>query len=158
MAGQKLGKGKRLYSVREPRFKAGIPYSLGPTYNQSEPPDRIYDTIAIPMLYMTGTEDSSPISGEDYTTRLKIYEHAGGPDQHLLILDAGDHMVFAGSRGGLKDNPLRTLHEEIICHSSLAFWRAYLENDPDAKEWLHGSQIVDYLDDKATWHMRNLSS
>ncbi len=156
MAGHTLGKGKRLYSMRDERFKCGLPYSLGPTYNQTEPPERIYGPIAIPMLYMTGTEDSSPVSNKDYTTRLPIFESANGPDQHLLVLEDGDHMVFAGSRGGLKDNSKREEHEKIIQRVSLAFWTAYLNEDKAAKDWLHGDGIIEYLGSEAQWHMRNL--
>ena len=157
MAGHKLGKKKRLYSMRDERFKCGIPYSLGPTYNQTEPPERIYGPIAIPMLYMTGTEDASPVSGKDYTTRLPIFESAEGPDQHLLILQDGDHMVFAGSRGGLKENPKREEHEDIIQKTSLAFWQAYLNDHSDALEWLHNENgIQEYLEDRAIWKTRNM--
>ncbi len=157
MAGHKLGKNKRLYSMKDERFKCGIPYSLGPTYNQSEPPERIYGPISIPMLYMTGTKDDSPVSGKDYTSRLPIFESAGGSDQHLLILQDGDHMVFAGSRGKLEDNPKRELHEQLIQHVSLAFWRAYLEENEEARNWLHSDQITNYLDGEAIWRTRNLS-
>ncbi len=156
MAGHKLGKGKRLYSMRDKRFKAGLPYSLGPTYNQTEPPDRIYGPIGIPMLYMTGTKDDSPVSGHDYTSRLVIFDNASGPDQHLLVLNEGDHMVFAGSRGGLKDTPFRELHESIIQNMSLAFWRAYLEDDHNVKAWLHGDGAQSYLGDNAALKMRNI--
>ncbi|MCB9964122.1 MAG: hypothetical protein H6857_04205 [Rhodospirillales bacterium] len=156
MAGQKLGRGARLYSMRESRFTCGIAYSLGPTYNQTEDPEDIYGPISIPMLYMTGTEDSSPISGAPYTARLPIFEAAKGPDQHLLILKDGDHMVFAGSRGGLAENPKRTLHEQIIQRVSLAFWQAYLSQDSEAKDWLHSHSITDFLKDEAEWKLRNL--
>ena len=155
MAGHKLGKGKRLYSMRDERFKCGLPYSLGPTYNQTEPPERIYGPISIPMLYMTGTDDSSPVSGKDYTTRLPIFESATGPDQYLLVLKDGDHMVFAGSRGGLKDHPKRELHESIIQNVSLAFWQSFLNGDDKALDWLRGDGIQNYLDHEAEWYMRN---
>lgn len=155
MAGHKLGKGKRLYSIRDERFKCGIPYSLGPTYNQTEPPERIYGPISIPMLYMTGTEDSSPVSGKDYTTRLPIFENATGPNQYLLVLKDGDHMVFAGSRGGLKDNPKRELHERLIQHISLVFWHAFLNENDKAITWLEGSDLEEYIEDEAEWYMRN---
>lgn len=155
MAGHKLGKGKRLYSMRDERFKCGIPYSLGPTYNQTEPPEHIYGPISIPMLYMTGTEDSSPVSGKDYTTRLPIFESTTGPNQYLLVLKDGDHMVFAGSRGGLKDNPKRELHERLIQHISLVFWHAFLNENDKAIMWLEGSDLEEYIGDEAEWYMRN---
>lgn len=157
MAGQQLGRGKRFYSLKDHRFKCGIAYSLGPTYNHDQNPQDIYGTISIPMLYMTGTLDDSPLNGRGYEERLPIYEHASGTDQHLLVLNEGDHMVFAGSRGGLKDTPKRAVHEGIIQKVSLAFWQAYLNDQPDAKDWLHGSGITQMLQDEALWSTRNLS-
>ena len=157
MAGQMLGKGKRRYSLKDPRFKAGIAYSMGAIYNGREAPEDIYSSITLPMLYMTGTDDSSPTNGKDYTDRLPIFEHAGGPDQHLLVLEDGDHMVFAGSRGGLKENPKREEHETIIKDVALAFWHAYLNDDQAARAWLHSDAVINYLGSEAEWKTRNLT-
>lgn len=156
MAGQMLGRGRRRYSLKEERFKAGICYSMSQTYNGEESPEEIYSTINIPMLYMTGTDDSSPISGKDYTYRLAIYEAATGPDQHVVILEDGDHMVFAGSRGGLTENPKRAEHEAIIKDLSLAFWHGYLNDNQEALNWLHSDQVRDYLAHQAEWKTRNI--
>lgn len=155
VAGQMLGKGRRRYSLRDPRFRAGIAYSLGPTYNKDEPAEDIYGPISMPMLYMTGTQDDSPTSGADYTSRLPIFEAAQGPDQYLLVLDGGDHMVFAGSRGGLKENPKRETHERIICETSLIFWNAHLRQDKTAQDWLSGKGAAKDYDSEIRWKSRN---
>jgi hypothetical protein len=149
MAGQMLGRGKRRYNMADKRIKAGIAYSMSPTYNHEPPYEHVYGSINIPMMYMTGTEDSSPVAGHDYKYRLPIFEHPKGADQHLLVLEGGDHMVFAGSRGKLGQSNLRKQHEDIIKIVSLAFWRAYLRGDMQAKEWLTGSGIEDYLQGQA---------
>ena len=140
VAGQMLGKGRRMYSLKDPRFKAAIAYSPSPTYNHREDHAQIYGSISLPMLHMTGTEDASPISGRGYEDRLPIFEHAGQDrdvrDQYLLVLDGGDHMVFTGSRGKLGANADRAVQEELIRSLALAFWDAYLKEDESAKDWL----------------------
>lgn len=145
MAGQALGYGRRQYRLHEPRFRAGILYSPVPSYNRKDPPQTIYGPIAIPLFHMTGTDDTSPVEGFDYTRRLEVFEHSGGPDQHLMVLNGGDHMVYNGSRGKLGDNPLRAGHEAIIKLAALAFWDAYLKGDKAAEHWLKNGDFQTFL-------------
>lgn len=157
MAGQMLGKRARKYRLFEDRFKAAIAYCPSPTYNHSsEPHEDIYGSIELPTFYMTGTEDDSPVSNFDYTYRLPIYKCAQGDDQHLIVIEDADHMVFAGSRGKLGANPLRSVHEDIIKTSSQAFWDAYLKEDEDAFLWLTGEGYQSYLDGQGVYENRNM--
>ncbi len=156
MAGQRRGLGRRLYDLFEERFKAAIAYSPVPvTYKAGHEMADFYGGIRIPMLYMTGTEDSSPVNAEiTYKTRMDVFEHSKGPEQHLLILEDGDHMVYNGSRGQLADNPKREIHEKIIKLSSLAFWDAYLKGDEAAKEWLNGGAFENWLGSEAEYRFK----
>ena len=126
-----------LTSYKEARFKAAILYSFsGMTHLTDVSPDQLFSGMDIPLYFMTGTEDDSPISGQDYTHRLPAYEQTGSKNKHLLIIEDGDHMVFTGSRGKLAFNPKREVQEELIQSRSLAFWEAYLKGNKKAKEWL----------------------
>lgn len=126
-----------LKRFRDERFQAGILYSPVPIAHLAlDEPQDIYGSIDLPMLYMTGTDDSSPVEGWDYTKRLVVHEHSGADEKYLHVLNDGDHMVYNGSRGKLGDNPLREAHEDEIKKTALAFWDAYLKDDGDAKEWL----------------------
>lgn len=154
MAGQRLGTGRRRYQLREPRIRAAIAYSPSPAYNHREDPVTIYDGIDIPILCMTGTDDSSPVSGRPYTYRLPIYEHAGSAEKMLLVLQDGDHMVFAGSRGGLGENPKRKEHEALIKILSLAYWDAYLKDDENALKWLKNGGFQGFLGEGGTFDFR----
>ncbi len=156
MAGQRRGLGRRLYDLFEQRFKAAIAYSPVPVmYKAGHEMADFYGGIRIPMLYMTGTEDSSPVNAEiTYKTRMDVFEHSKGPEQHLLILEGGDHMVYNGSRGQLADNPKREIHEKIIKLSSLAFWDAYLKGDEAAKEWLNGGAFENWLGAEAEYRFK----
>ena len=109
-------------------------------------------------MYMTGTDDESPISGKDYTYRLPIYRYASGDDQHLVVLNDADHMVFAGSRGKLGANPLREVHEEIIQVAALSFWDAYLKRDQAACEWLSCGGFESFLSGRGQYENRNMKA
>ena len=156
MAGQRRGLGQRLYDLFESRFKAAIAYSPVPVmYKAGHEVSDFYSGIRIPMLYMTGTEDSSPVNAEiTYKTRMEVFEHAQGPDQHLLVLEDGDHMVYNGSRGQLGENPKRDIHEKIIKVASLAFWEAYLKGDAAAQDWLTGGGFENWLGSEGEYKFR----
>lgn len=126
-----------LVSLREERFKAGILYSPVPIAHLSDaPPEELYGPIDLPLFYMTGTEDDSPIEHFGYKHRLIVMEHAGHPEKYLQVLEGGDHMVYNGTRGKLANNPLRDQHEAEIMAASLAFWDAQLKGSDEAREWL----------------------
>lgn len=149
MAGQAFPDGRGgLQRFRDERFRAAIAYSPMPAHDAAtgigHDKALIYGGIAIPMLYMTGTEDISPLGGVTAAQREEPFEYAGADGQHLIVLEGGDHMVFAGSRGKLAENPLRERHEEIIKVASLAFWDAYLRDDQGAREWLGGQGLRDF--------------
>lgn len=136
----------KLRRSREARFKAGILYSPGPIAHLSlDDPDDIYGTIDLPMLHITGTDDSSPVENWDYTKRLVVYENTSKAQKHLLVIKDGDHMVFNGSRGKLGQNPNREKHEEIIKIAALAYWEATLKKDRAAREWLTQGGFTDWL-------------
>lgn len=139
----------RLESFRDGRFRAAIAYSPIPAHDRAtgkgHGPADIYGDIAVPMLHMTGTDDISPLGGVTAAQREEPFRHAGAGNQHLLVLDGGDHMIFAGSRGKLGEHPLRGRHEEIIKVVSLAFWDAYLQGNGAAQDWLSGDGIRRFI-------------
>ena len=145
MAGQTLGRGRRLYKFKQDEFKAGIVYSPIPSFNRQDDHDIIYGDIDIPLLHMTGTDDDSPVDKTGYETRLEIYDAVNKADQHLFILEDGDHMIYSGSRGQLGENENRERHEELILLSSLAFWDSYLLANEAAYEWLTGDGFTNHL-------------
>ena len=149
MAGQYRGHGKRRYSLFEPRFKAGILYSPG----HAKYPEQ-YTGIRLPLLAMTGTDDASPLAEFGWEQRREVFDLSGAHEQHLVIIENGDHMVYNGSRGKLGVNPKRGVHERIIRVLSLAFWDAYLKGDQAAKEWLAGDGVRAWLGDEATYTYR----
>lgn len=139
-----------LLTIRDERIRAGVLYSFVPMgHITAAPPETLFGPMEIPLLFMTGTADDSPVEEFDYTYRMPVYEQAGCREKYLLVLEEGDHMVFAGSRGKLADHPKRHVHEGIIKVLSLAFWEAYLRGDEKAKAWLTGEGVRAYLKGEA---------
>jgi predicted dienelactone hydrolase len=137
---------------RETRFKAGILYSPSPIDHIGlDAPEDVYGSIDMPMLHMTGTDDSSPVENWDYQKRLDVYNNITEAPKHLLIIKDGDHMVFNGSRGKLGQNPNREKHEMIIKILALAYWDAMLKKDADAQEWLEGDALQNWLGDDGSF-------
>lgn len=145
MAGQRFGQPGTLQSLTERRFRAGILYSPVPSFNSESPREDIYGAISIPLFHMTGTDDTSPIEGFAYERRLEVSQYSGSPEQALLILNDGDHMVYNGSRGQLGENPKRKEHENIIKIAALAWWDWYLKGDQAARHWLYEGGFAGWL-------------
>jgi hypothetical protein len=141
----------RPQSFRDERFKAGILYSPVPVAHLTDlAPEKLYNAMDLPLLFITGTADQSPIEGFGMKERLAVYEHAGGDKNYLLMIEGADHMVFAGSRGKLTGYPKIPLHETIIKVAALAWWDAWLKNDDAARAWLQGG-IDEWLGNEAAF-------
>ncbi len=153
MAGQAFpDEQEQLVRFYEDRFRAGILYSFVPmAHLTAAPPDDLFGPMTWPLLFMTGTQDSSPLKDFDYTYRMPVYDYCGAAEKSLLVLEDGDHMVFAGSRGKLADHPKRKTHETIIKIISLAFWDYYLKGDETARVWLYDGGCAAWLGSEAQW-------
>lgn len=155
IAGELAGMDGNLEDLSDHRFKAGILYSPTPELRfQSSEDGTFYSTMRLPLLHITGTNDSSPVEGFGYERRLEVYDGAGAGDQYLVILDNGDHMVFNGSRGQLETYAEVDQHQDMIKQLALVWWRAWLLGDNDARAFLDGHAILDWLEGKAAYRHR----
>lgn len=171
-AGQTLmGPLGRSMNLGDKRIKSAIAMSPQPP-SKPLPDDRLhepYDTITIPMLHMTGTEDKSVVSDTTPQQRRIPFDHTRNAPAYLLTLTGGDHMVFSGRRrgeidrllgqgrrddAGKRDDHFRTL----ILDSSTAFWDATLKNSDKAAEHLHDNgPFQRALASDGKWETRNLA-
>lgn len=153
-----------LQDYSDARFKAGILYSPVPTfylkgadnvYGAASNARGLYSAIDRPLFHMTGTDDSSPVEGFDYTKRLAVYEESGKAEKMLMILKDGDHMIYNGSRGKLGQNPNREKHEALVKVAALAYWEAKLKGDEAAQAWLTGGGFATYLGSEAEFRFES---
>lgn len=158
MAGQNVPNDEGdLMSLKEKRFTAGVLYSPVPVFatTKAEGHD-VYGSITLPLMHMTGTQDTSPLESFDYDHRFTIYNETVKADKYLLVKQGGDHMVYNGTRGKLDANPNRELHEDIIKMTALAFWDAWLKEDEAAHDWLVGEGLQTYINGNATFKYEEL--
>jgi dienelactone hydrolase len=171
-AGQTLmGPLGRSMNLGDKRIKSAIAMSPQPP-SKPLPDDRLhepYDTITIPLLHMTGTQDKSVVSDTTPEQRRIPFDNTNNAPAYLLTLTGGDHMVFSGRRrggidallgqgrrddAGKRDDHFRTL----ILDSSTAFWDATLKNSAKATEHLLDQGPFERaLASDGKWETRNLA-
>lgn len=162
------------------RVKACI--ALSPPSGTRETAAASYAGIKVPCLHMTGTLDSSPIGGDKPEDRRIPYDSITVPDQYLITLNGGDHMVFSGRRaeGQAQPNSLRAkiakrmreqdgsgqngdpakdpTFQRLIENAILGFLRAHLDGSDAAKEWLKDGGLAEELGSDATLEQKLTSA
>jgi len=127
----------RELTFADARVKAAV--VMSPPVRQgdhaSELFDKIYGSIRIPCFHFTGTRDESPIGLTASKDRRVPFDHIRQVDQYLVIFEDGDHMIFADRRRSHYRHDVKMLHD-LICQSTTAFWKAYLQGSPQAAAWL----------------------
>ena len=136
MMGQKYPGGR---DVQEARIDAFLPMS--PSDGKAVNGSAAFGHITSPVLFMTGTEDGSPIDPTtDPASRRIPYASVPDGDAFELVFEGGDHMAFSGrTLTGEKQRQSR-IHPAIQ-RISTKFWDAYLRNDEEAKVWLKSESV-----------------
>jgi len=156
MAGQVYPNGR---SLPEPRFRAFL--AMSPSGASDGNNDRAFGGLTRPFLSLTGTEDSFTIRPDEsdaqvVTGRQQPFAHLGGPSM-LVLLTGGDHMVFSGRQEvGGPPRPLDDRHRAIIKAASLAWWDAWLKDDPRAQAWLTDGGMAGFAGADATVRERGM--
>ncbi|HEX7191690.1 MAG TPA: hypothetical protein VF381_08975, partial [Thermoanaerobaculia bacterium] len=114
--------GGRSENFRDERVRAAIPMSM----SEEMPPDA-YKSVAIPMLHLTGTHDSSLLYGTTPADRRVPFESIPRDDQFLISIKGANHSTFSDD----EDAGNRAMHD-IIRASTTLFWNAYLRGDASA--------------------------
>ena len=66
------------------------------------------------------------------------FRHAPGPDKVLVVLEGADHMIFNGHGLRRKETPRDAVIQADVRAITLAFWKATLDGDRQARAWLMG--------------------
>jgi predicted dienelactone hydrolase len=154
-AGQKMGR-RAQFQFKEPRFRAAIAYSPNKPMGPGDLAD-LYADMQLPILHFTGTEDRNPLDPDQPASDRQIpFRNIPAPGQYLIVIDGGDHILFGGKdrRDGTA-KPDDDLDHRLILEASIAFWDAYLLDDPAARAWLRDGGAQAELGAEATLEMRN---
>lgn len=129
LAGQTPPDGRS--SLRDPRIKAVIALSP-PVHAPRISYVADYAGIAIPCLFITGTEDNSLVGETRAADRRIPFDSITRNEQFLLTLRGGDHMVYAGHRRASRATN-DGIYQREIGRIAAVFWAAYLQDDPDSR-------------------------
>lgn len=104
-----------------------------------------WDAVRVPMLLMYGSRDFGPF-GQDPFWRSEAFEKAPAGNKYEVELMGGTHMGFAGifGNGGHRTEVFQCAQLE-----TLAFWNAYLKQDPKAREYIESHGLQRYSGDAA---------
>lgn len=106
--------------LRDPRIKTAVAMSMPRL--EGVVADGGYDTIAIPLLNLTGTCDTSIIYRTFPKHRRIPFDESNAPRQYLVTMEGVNHDTFVGP------------HEEIAA-VTIAFLRAWMLGDASARAW-----------------------
>jgi len=116
-------------SLRDPRIKAIVPISMPRIPGN-------YDAVDIPVLNLTGTCDTSLIYRTFPRHRRIPFESTRAARQYLVTLQGVNHDMFSA-----KEDP----HHPVIAAITVAFLRAYLQDDANARAWFEDAGRSDVL-------------
>ena len=122
--------------LSEPRAKAALLFSPSARGNRL---DEAFGSVAMPVQCWTGTRDELPQLTPDVSaaSRQQVFAHLPASGKSQIVFDGGDHMLFGGDTLREREDPARDQRQwRLIRAGSLAFWRAYLRGDSQAKAWL----------------------
>ena len=104
-----------------------------------------WDAIHVPMLLMYGSRDFGPF-GQEPVWRSEPFEKAPVGNKYRVELEGGTHMGFAAPFPGGNHRV-----EVFQCAKleTLAFWDAYLKQDPKARQYVESHGLQEYSGDAA---------
>jgi len=138
----------------EDRIKAAILMSPSPpTSGQDE--ERSFSQVRVPVLHLTGTDDSSPFDWFPATDRRVPFDNMDRSDQYLLIFNDVDHVAFSGHQRRI--NSLTAHCQDTSKEVALAFWDAYLKDRPEAQRWLQATSagVTTLLNGGDVWELKD---
>ncbi len=104
-----------------------------------------WDAIKVPMLLMYGSRDFGPF-GQEPVWRSEPFEKAPAGNKYKVELEGGTHMGFAAPFPG---GTHRVEVFQCAKLETLAFWDAYLKQDPKAMQYVESHGLQEYSGDAA---------
>jgi len=107
-------------SYRDERVRAAVPISMSEAM-----PAEAYESVAIPMLHITGTRDSSYAYGTTPRARRVPFESIPRDDQILVTIAGANHSTPSDD-----ESPANRAAHDVIRNVTTAFWNATLRGKP----------------------------
>ena len=135
-SGARVEREGRAVDLRDDRVRAAIVISAPPFYGEAEP-RRVLQSVTVPSLHVTATEDVIRIPGyySGAADRVAVYDATGSTRKWLAVFEGGSHSMFTdrGGSGGIALNPLV---KEATRALAVAFLQGVFEGDEsDLRQW-----------------------
>ena len=128
-SGARVVREGRVVALRDERVRAAIVISAPPFYGHDEP-RKILQSVTVPSLHVTATEDIIRIPGyySGAEDRVAVFDATGGARKWLAVFEGGSHSMFT-DRSGSGGATLNPLVKEATRALALAFLRGVFEGD-----------------------------
>lgn len=150
VSGQRTGRGKALFT--DARITAAL--IMSPSSPRRGTPQKAFESVSLPWMLMTGTNDMALIGDADMKSRLAVFPALPSGCKYELVLYKAEHSVFTDRALPGDTEPRNPNHHRAILALSTAFWDAYLRNNPDAIEWLDGNGPRSVLEERDAWQRK----
>lgn len=135
-SGARVEREGRVVALRDERVCAAIVISAPPFYGEPEP-RKILQTVTVPSLHVTCTEDIIRIPGyySGADDRVAVFDATGSARKWLAVFEGGSHSMFT-DRGGSGGATLNPQVKEATRALALSFLGAVLADDArDLSDW-----------------------
>ena len=128
-SGARVEREGRVVPLRDERVRAAIVISAPPFYGESEP-RKILQTVTVPSLHVTCTEDIIRIPGyySGLDDRVAVFDATGSARKWLAVYEGGSHSMFT-DRGGTGGATLNPQVKEATRTLAVAFVRGVFDGD-----------------------------
>jgi predicted dienelactone hydrolase len=128
VSGASVEREGRVMALRDDRVRAAIAISAPPFYGEAQP-RKILETVTVPSLHVTCTEDIIRIPGyfSSAADRVAVFEAIGSERKWLAVYEGGSHSMFTdrGNSGGA----LNAKAKQATSALAVAFIHAALDGD-----------------------------
>jgi predicted dienelactone hydrolase len=127
VSGAGVERNGRVIDLRDERVRAAIAISAPPFYGEAEP-RKILQTVTVPSLHVTCTEDIIRIPGyySGAADRVAVFDAIGSDRKWLAVYEGGSHSMFTDRSSG---GALSPKAKQATGALAVAFVREVLDGD-----------------------------
>ena len=144
-------------SLYDPRIKAVLALSP-PVRSMNISYREMYQSIAVPTLFITGTKDDGIVGQTKAIHRRIPFDAMDQCQRYLITLDGGDHRIYGGRVFSFLTARNDEKFQTAIVRSSTCFWHAFLRDDPVAIQAMNTYGWESLVGVKAVVERRNPQS
>lgn len=120
-------------SFKDARVRCILPIS-GQGTGQQGLTESSWAALTSPMLTITGSLDKGA-GGQGPEWKKEPFKFSPDGDKYLVFIEGANHVSFGGTGPGAIS--------DVVTAATLAFWDAYLKNDPTAKSSLRSGSALE---------------